>query len=75
MDLAARRAITELEGRDGVSLADYAGGCKEKQCAMVERIRNKLGLTSLSFQRIEDLVEAIGLPKEKLCTYCWDGAE
>lgn len=42
---------------------------------MVERIRQQLGLTTLRYQKLTDLVEAIGLAKEKLCTYCWDGAE
>ena len=42
---------------------------------MVDRIRQRLGLTTLKYQRLCDLVEAIGLPKKKLCTYCWDGAE
>lgn len=41
---------------------------------MVEQIRLDLGLTTLTFQKIEDLVEAIGLPREKLCTHCWDGS-
>jgi amidophosphoribosyltransferase len=41
---------------------------------MVEQIRKNLGLTSLKFQRLDDLVEAIGMPKEKLCTHCWDGS-
>ena len=40
---------------------------------MVERIRSRLRLTTLKYQRLDDLVAAIGLPKEKLCTYCWDG--
>ena len=42
---------------------------------MVERVQHRLGLTSLSYQHLSDLVHAIGLPKEKVCTYCWDGAE
>ena len=42
---------------------------------MVERIRQMLRLSSLKYQRLEDLVAAVGLPKERLCTYCWDGAE
>lgn len=75
LDLAARRAIVELEGKEDVNLEEYAGGCVNKVCAMVERIRSMLGLTSLSYQRIDDMVEAIGLPKDKLCTYCWDGTE
>ena len=43
--------------------------------AMVEKIRSDLGLTSLAYQRLDDLVAAIGLPKEKLCTYCWTGKD
>jgi amidophosphoribosyltransferase len=39
---------------------------------MVQRIENRLGLTTLRYQELEDLVAAIGLPKERLCTYCWD---
>jgi amidophosphoribosyltransferase len=42
---------------------------------MIERIRQRLQLTTLKYQHLGDLVKAIGLPKEKLCTYCWDGAE
>lgn len=41
---------------------------------MVENIRDRLNLTSLKYQRLDDLVKAIGMPKEKLCTYCFDGA-
>jgi amidophosphoribosyltransferase len=40
---------------------------------MVELIRKELGATTLKYQRIEDMVEAIGLPREKLCLYCWIG--
>jgi amidophosphoribosyltransferase len=47
----------------------------EKYARMVEWIRNRLKVTTLRYQRLDDLVQAIGLPKEKLCTYCWDGAE
>jgi amidophosphoribosyltransferase len=41
---------------------------------MVDNIRQRLKLTSLQYQKLEDLVAAIGLPKEKLCTHCWDGS-
>ncbi|MBL8029076.1 MAG: amidophosphoribosyltransferase [Fibrobacteres bacterium] len=75
MDLAARKAIKELEGREDLHLEEYCNPDSEKYAAMVERIRKRLELTTLQFQRLDDLVEAIGLPKEKLCTYCWDGAE
>jgi amidophosphoribosyltransferase len=42
---------------------------------MVNVIREELHLTTLKYQRLENLIKAIGLPKEKLCTYCWDGVE
>jgi amidophosphoribosyltransferase len=51
----------------------YADETSEKHKAMVEQIRKNLDLTSLKFMKLNDLVEAIGLPKEKLCTHCWDG--
>jgi amidophosphoribosyltransferase len=53
-------------------LEDYATAGSEKNSAMVEKIRKRLKLTTLEYQRLEDLVEAIGLPKEKVCTHCWD---
>ena len=75
LDLAGRLAIKELEGSGDVCHEEYARPGSDKYCAMVESIRQRLALTSLRYQRLPDLVEAIGLPKEKLCTYCWDGAE
>ena len=75
LDLAGRKAIKELEGVDDKDLKEYACAGSGKYCAMIERIRDRLKLTSLQYQKLDDLVEAIGLPKEKLCTYCWDGAE
>ena len=75
-DLAARKAITELEGHaENCDLKEYAIADSPKYIAMVERIRLRLGLTSLKYQTLADLVAAIGLPKEQLCTYCWDGVE
>jgi len=75
LDLAARRAIKEMEGDDDSHLADYADPLSHRHAAMVERVCQHLGLTSLRYQRLDDLVAAIGLPKTRLCTYCWDGAE
>ena len=75
LDLAGRRAIKELEGNDAACLTEYADPNSPKYCAMLERIRQRLGLTTLQYQRLDDLVAAIGLPKERLCTYCWDGKE
>jgi amidophosphoribosyltransferase len=73
MDLAARKAIAALEGLDAKNIGEYAESGSAKHEAMVAWIAQKLGLTTLRYQRLEDLVGAIGLPKEKLCTYCWDG--
>jgi amidophosphoribosyltransferase len=75
LDLAGRRAAHELEGGDPGNLDRYADPDSEEHAAMVDRIRERLGLTTLRYQRLDDLVDAIGLPKEKLCTYCWDGCE
>ena len=74
LDLAGRKAISELQGKDESFLAEYATSRSEKNVAMVNRIKQKLRLTSLKYQRLENLVEAIGLPKEKMCTHCWDGS-
>jgi amidophosphoribosyltransferase len=75
LDLAGRRAVKEMEGHDGPPPPEYADHKSEKYRDMVERIRQRLGLTTLQYQQLDDLVTSIGLPKEKLCTYCWDGVE
>ncbi|NLE39179.1 MAG: amidophosphoribosyltransferase, partial [Pirellulaceae bacterium] len=73
-DLAGRRAIREI-GDTEEHLSEYADPSSERHAAMVARVRQRLGLTSLKYQKLDDLVSAVGLPKEQLCTYCWDGAE
>ncbi len=75
LDLASRRAIKELEGDDESHYEEYADPHSERHAVMVERIGQRIGLTTLKYQELNDLVEAIGLPKNKLCTYCWDGCE
>lgn len=72
LDLATRAAITQLESHDNVDLHEYSDTTNGKYTAMVEQIRKNLGLTTLKFQKMNDLVNSIGLPKEKLCTHCWD---
>ena len=62
-------------GGEGDALKDFANADSDKYKAMIESIRKQLHLTSLKYQRLDDLVRAIGLPKDRLCTYCWDGAE
>ncbi len=73
LDLAGRKAIMKLESSEDNSIDEYAIAGTEKNHAMIERIKQQLKLTSLKYQKIEDLIEAIGLPKDKLCTHCWDG--
>ena len=74
LDLAGRKAIKELEGIEDIKLHEYAASNSEKNMAMVDQIRKRLRLTSLKYQQLEHLVAAIGLPREKLCTHCWDGS-
>jgi len=73
LDLAGRWAIKELIGKDLDNPIEYTNPESDKYKEMVKIICKKLKLTSLKYQKLEDLVKAIGLPKEKLCTYCWDG--
>lgn len=73
MELAGRKAVYQLEGNTE-DLAEYTDPDSEKHKRMVEKIAETLNLDSLMYQRLDDLVEAIGLPKEKLCTHCWDGS-
>ncbi len=73
LDLIGRKVIHEIEGPDFMDIEKYAVSGSAENLAMVERIRERLKMTSLKYQTLEDLVEAIGMPKEKLCTHCWDG--
>jgi amidophosphoribosyltransferase len=72
-ELATRKAIIQLEGEEK-DLEAYADPSSDKYRKMVEKIAENLGIDSLMYQELDDLVEAIGLPKEKLCTHCWDGS-
>lgn len=74
LDLAGRKAIKEIEGREDSYLEEYAIAGSNKNLEMIDNIKKRLKLTTLKFQRMDDLVQAIGLPKEKLCTHCWDGS-
>ncbi|MBR4076812.1 MAG: amidophosphoribosyltransferase, partial [Lentisphaeria bacterium] len=77
LDLAARRVINTLEGGepDEVALKEYTTAGTERYNRMVDEIRKNLGLTTLKYQSIENLIKAIGLPKEQVCTYCFDGED
>lgn len=72
-ELAARKAIQVLEGGDIEDVRDYVDHRTKKYKKMVDWIGKELGVTTLKYQKIDDMVEAIGLPKEKLCLYCWMG--
>jgi amidophosphoribosyltransferase len=74
LDLAARKAVRQLEGTEDIEMKDYSDTKNGKYTEMVEQIRKNLNFTSLMYQKLNDLVDAIGLPKEKLCTHCWDGS-
>ncbi|TFH50256.1 MAG: hypothetical protein E4G92_00415 [Bacteroidia bacterium] len=73
LELAARKAIVELEGSEK-NIEDYLDPDSEKYKMMVGVIARNIGMDTLVYQRLQDLIEAIGLPKEKLCTHCWDGS-
>ncbi len=77
MELITRVVIQELEGgpvSDDV-LREYADYNSEKYEKMVERIREKLKFTSLRYHRLDDMIAAVGIEPDKLCTYCWSGRE
>ena len=76
MELLARRVIFALEGDEGFQHIDeYADAKTERGRKLRQTICDDLHFTSLEFQSLEGLVEAIGLPERKLCTYCWNGKE
>ncbi len=72
LELITRRIIKKLEGADDKNLELYQKTDSPQYKAMVDEIRKELNITTLKFNSLENLVEAIGLPKEDLCTHCWD---
>ena len=76
MELIARRVIMELEGEEGFEhIREYSDGSTERGKRLRETICKKLNFASLDFQSLDGIVEAIGMDKCDLCTYCWDGEE
>ncbi|MBN1131885.1 MAG: amidophosphoribosyltransferase, partial [Bacteroidales bacterium] len=73
LELATRKAIYQMEG-ETEDLEAYSNPESDKYKAMVNQIEKNLGIDSLIYQNMDDMVKAIGLPKEKLCTHCWDGS-
>ena len=77
MELITRRMIRDAEG-ENVSrevLTDYANPDSERYQAMLDVICKQLNFTSLRYNRLDDLIKAVGIDRDKLCTYCWDGRE
>ena len=74
LELISRRVIRDFEGDDTTNLSLYAQTDSPQYRRMVDEIARRLGLTSLKFAKLEDLVESIGLPKERICTHCFDNS-
>ena len=77
MELITRRMIRDAEG-ENVSrevLSDYANPDSERYQAMLDVICKQLNFTTLRYNRLDDLIKAVGIDRDKLCTYCWDGRE
>ncbi|MFH1797903.1 MAG: amidophosphoribosyltransferase [Candidatus Omnitrophota bacterium] len=72
-ELAARRAIKAIEGRDIEDVSEYLDPNSEKYKKMIEWIKNDLNVTTLRYQTLEDMIKAIGISEDKLCQYCWTG--
>ncbi|MDG5815246.1 amidophosphoribosyltransferase [Chitinispirillales bacterium ANBcel5] len=75
MEFITRKVITEIEGGKVDRIEDYTDEKSDRHHLMIETIRKKMNLTSLKYQRLDDMIEAINIPAENLCTYCWTGCE
>ena len=72
-ELACRKAICALEGKEIVNPTDYLDKTSVKHAKMIDWIRRDLNVTSLKYLAIEDMIAAIGLPADQLCLHCWQG--
>lgn len=72
-ELAARRAIRDIEGKDIEDVSEYVDPDSPKYKKMVKWIEKDIGVTTLRYLKLQDMIKAIGLPRKKLCTYCWNG--
>ena len=76
MELLVRQIVQELEGDEGQKhLAEYADCNTQRGKCMLRSICEKFGFDSLEYQSLDGLLEAIGIDKNKVCTYCWTGKE
>jgi amidophosphoribosyltransferase len=74
-ELVARRAIRSLEGKDIKDIRKYINPATKEYKKMVDWIAKDIEVTTLRYQYLDDMIKAIGLPREKLCLYCWTGIE
>jgi amidophosphoribosyltransferase len=72
-ELAARRAIRSLEGTEIPEVSEYLDAKSQKYQRMVATVTRELGANSLMYQALDDMASAIGLPVDKICTFCWTG--
>ncbi len=72
-ELIARRAINDIEGKEVTDLDKYIDHTTDGYKKMVEWIRKDIGISTLRYQTVDDMVKAVGLPKDRLCLYCWTG--
>ena len=76
MELLARKTVQELEGDEGQKhLDEYADASTERGQCLLKTICQQMGFDSLGYQSIDGLLEAIGIDRDKICTYCWTGKE
>ena len=76
MELLARRIVQELEGDEGQQhLEEYADASTQRGQCMLQAICKEMGFDSLGYQSLDGLLEAIGIDRSKICTYCWNGQE
>ena len=76
MELIARKTVLELEGEEGFNhLEEYGDGSTQRGQCMLKKICDEMGFDSMGFQSLDGMLEAIGLDREQVCTYCWTGKE
>lgn len=74
LELMGLKAVLALEGKEWQDIERYVDAGDPKNAAMVDWIRRQFNLTTLKFQKLDNMVKAIGLTKDQLCTHCWDGS-
>ena len=76
MELLSRKVIQKLEGEKGMQhLQEYADARTERGQCLLKSICQEMGFDSLAYQSLDGILEAIGLDRSKICTYCWTGEE